>query len=155
MKPIAIIGVGNYLRQDEGVGIHATQLLRKKIKRADCEIIDAGVPSVALLHMLENRSLVIIVDCADFAGQPGEIKTFQPEQIKHEEKKEISLHATDLMTVFEMAKSMGISLPSIFIIGIQPETVEQGMELSEPVQKSLQNLPDLVKKILEEKIIRH
>ncbi len=155
MKSIAIIGVGNYLRQDEGVGIHATQFLRNQFKHEDCEVIDAGVPSIALLHMLDNRKLVVIIDCADFAGSPGEIKTFQPEQLKYEEKREVSLHATDLLTVFEMARSMGMGLPPIFIVGIQPESVAQGMELSKPVQSAVQSIPKIIEELLAEQLTIH
>jgi hydrogenase maturation protease len=148
MKPIAIIGVGNYLMGDEGVGIHVTQRLRKEFMRDDCDIIDAGVPSMALLHMMEGRNLVIIIDCADFGGTPGEIKSFRPEQVKREENKEISLHATDLLTTLDVGRSIGLQLPPIWIIGIQPARVEQTMKLSDQVSRALEKIPDAIKNVI-------
>jgi hydrogenase maturation protease len=150
MKPIAIIGVGNYLMSDEGVGIHATKKLRQEMTRDDCDIIDAGVPSLALVHMLQNRKLTIIIDCADFGGRPGEMKAFKPEDVHYEHQSELSLHAGDLLTTLEMSKTLGLSLPNIVIIGIQPDNVEKGMQLSNKVQKALAKLPDLVADIVKQ-----
>jgi len=148
VKSIAIIGVGNYLMGDEGVGIHATQKLRREFNRDDCDIIDAGVPSMALLHMIEGRNLVIIIDCADFGGMPGEIKSFRPEQVKREENKEISLHATDLLTTLDVGKSIGLQLPPIWIIGVQPTSIEQTMQLSNEVNAALEEIPDAIENII-------
>lgn len=150
MKPIAIIGVGNYLMADEGVGIHATQKLRQEFKNDDCDIIDAGVPSMALLHMTQGRKLVIIIDCAEFGGKPGEIITFKPEQVKRERNSIISLHGTDLLSTLDVGQSLGLSQPPIWIIGIQPVKVEMSQELSPEVKKSLNELPRHIEKIIGE-----
>ena len=115
---------------DEGVGIHATNSLRKDLKRDDCDIIDAGVPSMALLHMLEGRRLVFIIDCVDFGGSPGEMEIFHPEEVKQEENSEISLHATDLLTTLDVGKKIGMELPPIWIIGIQPDRIGKNGSIS-------------------------
>ena len=149
MKPIAIIGVGNYLMGDEGVGIHATKKLRQELKRDDCDIIDAGVPSMSLLHMIENRKLVIIIDCAEFGGKPGEIITFKPEQVKREKNNIISVHGTDLLSTLDLGQTLGLKQPSIWIVGIQPVRVEMSQELSLEVKNSLDNLSAYIEQIIE------
>lgn len=148
MKPIVIIGVGNYLMGDEGVGIHATAKLRQEFKNDDCDIIDAGVPSMALLHMIENRKLVIIIDCAEFGGKPGEIITFKPEQVKRERNSIISLHGTDLLSTLDVGQTLGLAQPPIWIIGVQPVKVEMSQELSEEVNKSLDKLAQHIEEII-------
>jgi len=135
---------------DEGVGIHATKKLRQELIRDDCDIIDAGVPSLALVHMLQNRKLAIIIDCADFGGQPGEMKAFKPEEVHYEQQSELSLHAGDLLATLKMSKTLGLSLPNIVIVGIQPDNVERGMELSAKVQQALTKLPGLVADIIKQ-----
>lgn len=158
MKPIAIIGVGNFLMGDEGVGIHATQRLRKDLNRDDCDIIDAGVPSMALLHMIEGRRLVFIIDCVDFGGDPGEIEIFKPDEVSHGENPEISLHATDLLTTLDVGKKIGMELPPIWIIGIQPAGIEQTTELSEETSDALEDLPELIENFIStgtESIVNH
>ena len=149
MKPIAIIGVGNYLMGDEGVGIHASRKLREYIKREDCEIIDAGVPSMSLLHMLEGRKLAFIIDCADFDGDPGDIEIFTPEEVNREENPEISLHANDLLSTLDVGKKIGMDLPPIWIVGIQPERIEPSTELSEDVSQAILDLPELIENIID------
>lgn len=133
---------------DEGVGIHACKKLREFIKREDCEIIDAGVPSMSLLHMLEHRKLVFIIDCADFDGDPGEIEIFTPEEVEREDDDQISLHSTDLLSTLDVGKKIGMDMPPIWIVGIQPSRVEPTMELSEEVSQSLLDLPELIENII-------
>lgn len=155
VKPIAIIGLGNYLMGDEGVGIHATKKLREMDWPGDVDIIDAGVPSLALLHMMEGRKLVIVIDCADFGGKPGEVKSFNPDQIKRPAPdKKVSLHAADLLTTFDIAANAGLPLPPIWIIGIQPTRVEMTMELSEETQKALDEIPAVVTKLIDQNVPR-
>lgn len=149
MKPIVIIGVGNLLMGDEGVGIHACKKLRQLLKREDCEIIDAGVPSMALLHMLEGHKLAFIIDCADFGGDPGEIEIFTPDEVNREDDPIMSLHSTDLLSTLDVAKKIGMDLPQIWIVGIEPSRIEQSMELSEDVSNALLDLPELIENIID------
>ena len=72
-----------------------------------------------------------------------------PEDVKYESKKEISLHANDLFTTLELGKSIGLALPDIYIIGIQPAKVEQGMILSDEVEAALGKLPTEIKELVE------
>ncbi len=134
---------------DEGVGIHAAHKLSAEFKRDDCEIIDGGVPSISLLHMIEGRSLVIIIDCAEFGGKPGEIITFKPDQIKREKNSVISLHGGDLLSTLDTGSLLGLKMPSIIIIGIQPDKIEMSHELSNKVKMAVDRLPEVIKDILD------
>lgn len=137
---------------DEGVGIHATKKLREHNWTDDVEIIDAGVPSLALLHMMEGRKLVIIIDCADFGGKPGEIACFNPDQVKRAPpEKKASLHSADLLTTFDVAAETGLPLPPVWIIGVQPARVEMTMELSEEVQAVLEQLEIIIRDLIRQK----
>lgn len=141
---IAIIGVGNYLMGDEGVGIHAIEELRSLEWPDNVEIIDGGTPGVGLLHLIDGRDIAIIVDCADFGGVPGEIKIFDPDSLKQDARAESGLHATDLLTALELAKKTVKYPKKVRIIGIQPKTIEMRNTLSEEVKSSLKKLPRMV-----------
>jgi len=147
-KPTVIIGVGNYLMSDEGVGIHAIAKLREMKWPDDVELIDGGTPGVTLLHMMEGRKLVIIIDCADFGGKPGKIGIFDPDELRRDENTEISLHATDLLGSLELARRTGNYPEKVIIVGIQPVKIEMGTSLSGDLADSLTQLPDIVKNIL-------
>lgn len=152
MKPIAIIGVGNYLMGDEGAGIHATHKLRDKFGRDDCDIIDGGVPSISLLHMIENRQLVIIIDCAEFGGKPGEIISFRPDDVKREANNIISLHGSDLLSTLDVGTTLGLKMPPIWIIGIQPVKIEMSRELSPEVQRAVDNISGVIENIIADNV---
>ena len=136
---------------DEGVGIHATKKLRELEWPQNIDIIDAGVPSLALLHMMEKRQFVIVIDCADFGGQPGEITTFTPDQVKRREPdRQLSLHGNNLMTTFDIAVQTGLPIPPVWIVGIQPACVEMTTELSDEAKAALDHLPHIIRKLIEE-----
>ena len=148
-KPIAIIGVGNYLMSDEGVGIHAIKFLENLEWSDDIELIDGGTPGVALMYLLENRKLVILIDCADFNAKPGEISVFDPNDLIRDENSEISLHATDLLSSLELAKRLGSYPEDVVIVGIQPSSIDMGMEVSSEAKNALEHLRPVIDKILK------
>ncbi|HPQ80383.1 MAG TPA: hydrogenase maturation protease [bacterium] len=147
-KPAVIIGVGNYLMGDEGVGVHAIAALQEVNLPGEVELIDAGTPGISLVHMIDGRRLAVIIDCADFGGKPGEIKSFDPETLKRDENAEISLHATDLLSALALAKSTGNYPKRVMILGIQPKGIEMGIRLSSEVESALPLLPDLIRDII-------
>lgn len=140
MKSVAIIGIGNYLLGDEGVGIHAINLCREKRWPAGVEIMDGGTAGVSLLHMIRDRDLAIFIDCADFGGSPGEVRAFDPKSIVRHESSEVSLHATDLLTTLDLASHTGNYPQSAVIIGIQPAALRMTTELSPEVKVSLDSV---------------
>lgn len=148
--PIAIIGLGNYLRGDEGVGIHAVEKLRGMPWPDTVEIIDGGTPGVGLLHLIEERRLALIIDCADFGGKPGEIEVFDPDRLERDEKEEISLHATDLLTSLELARRVGRYPQKAMILGIQPKSISPSVSLSPEVLGAIDKIPDMVKEVIRE-----
>ncbi len=147
MKPTAIIGVGNFLMSDEGVGIHAISELRKFQWPDSVEIIDGGTPGVSLLHMIDGRKLVILIDCADFGGKPGEIRTFDPEELERDQNSEVSLHATDLLGALALAKSAENYPEKVIIVGIQPKKIEMGTTLSEPAALAITEIHEFIRNL--------
>lgn len=143
-KPIAIIGVGNLLMTDEGVGCQAISYLEKQNLPTDVELIDAASGGLPLMYMLEDRKKVIIIDCADFEGEVGSVILIDPEKLEHKENKMISLHGTELLQTLKLAKSACKYPEVIHIIGVQPEKIVQGMKLTSKVQDALPDIHRLV-----------
>ena len=145
MKQIAIIGVGNLLMGDEGVGIHAIKHLRQFEWPENVELIDAGVPGAALLHILEKYDLNIIIDCADFGKEPGEILEVDVRHLKKPDEDVISLHGTSLLGTISLAEQLNIKTGKIILICVQPQTIEMTGELSDTVQSSLPKIMKAVR----------
>lgn len=143
---VVIIGVGNYLMGDEGAGIHAIQKLRTAELPYNCEIVDGGTAGFSLLHIIEDRDLVVIIDCADFGGAPGEMRIFDPDDLRREETRTAGLHATDLLTVLNLARAAGNYPLKVIIIGIQPGKIGMGTTLSAKVESALDGIETLLKK---------
>ena len=136
-KKVAIIGVGNALMGDEGVGIHAIKYLEQSDWPENVELIDAGVPGPSLLYMLEEHELSIIIDCGDFKGKPGEVLVVDQENLKKSGDDIISLHETSLLGNLALAEQLNMELGKVVLICIQPKTLEMSTDLSDEIAHSL------------------
>lgn len=150
---IVVIGVGNLLLADEGVGIHAVQELKKESFPPFVEIIDGGTAGIDLLFLLEDAHRAIIIDCVEAASEPGTILRIPVEElILQAPAQAISLHDINLIGVLSMAKDLG-KLPATVIFGVQPAEIRFGTELTTAVNESLPRLLDLVQEEINKFII--
>ncbi|MFA5424413.1 MAG: hydrogenase maturation protease, partial [Phycisphaerae bacterium] len=103
---IAVVGLGNTIMADEGIGCVIAEVLSKgQAKYPGVEFIEAGCGGINLLHIMAERKKVIIIDCAIMGTEPGKIKRFTPEQAQSVKKlAHFSLHEVDVMKVIEMAR---------------------------------------------------
>ena len=79
---IVIIGVGNLLLKDEGLGIHVVRELREKALPPGVEVIDGGVAGIGLLDLFQGARKLVLIDAADMNLAPGTVVRFTPEDIR-------------------------------------------------------------------------
>jgi len=147
-KKVAVVGVGNVLLKDEGIGVHVARALREKFgtDRADIEIIDGGTsPDVFLL--LEGVRKLILVDAVKGGGNPGSIYRFHPDDIIPEGKYVISAHQVGLLEGLRMLEYSGFKPESIVIIGVEPKEIDWGLELTTELSEKL---PEILKVVMAE-----
>jgi len=149
---IAVIGLGNRLLADEGVGLHALELLRKRLKKSrieDIDLIEAGTLGMNLLHQLEEREKIIFIDAGKCGSNPGEYKRFNPHEVISRKKlQNYSLHEFDLLEFLEFADKLGMTkCTEIVVYCIRPADMGFSENLSTDVQK---NLPHLIRDISNE-----
>ena len=147
-KKIAVVGVGNVLLKDEGIGVHVARALSEKIgtARTDIEIIDGGTsPDVFLL--IEGVSKLILVDAVKGGGNPGSIYRFHPDDIIPEGKYVISAHQIGLLDGLHMLEYSGFKPHSIVIIGVEPKEIDWGLELTTELNEKL---PEILKVVMAE-----
>ncbi|HAG10931.1 MAG TPA: Ni,Fe-hydrogenase maturation factor [Desulfotomaculum sp.] len=153
-KKLVVIGIGNFLQGDEGVGVHAVDELSKENLDPRVEIIDGGAAGFDLLFLLEDADFAIIIDCMEARLEPGTIFRLTAEELFLSAKTDtmrnkLSLHETYLPEVLLAAKELN-KLPPTIIFGIQPKEITISCSLSAPVQKALPKLFRAVKKEISE-----
>jgi hydrogenase maturation protease len=131
-KNTIVLGLGNPLMSDEGIGIH---LIRKLSEQQDkfpsVEFIDAGTGGMNILHLIANRKKAVIIDCVKMGKKPGTIKRFEPADVKTVKKMtHFSLHEADILRIIELSRQLGECPEKIVIFGIEPESLELGQKLT-------------------------
>ena len=145
---IIILGVGNILLKDEGIGVHVVLELQKQKLPSNVEVIDAGTASLNILACLNNTKKLIIIDAVKGRRNPGMIYRIYPNDLENlEDKDSLSLHQIDVMQSLRIiAKTSGLP-DEVVIIGIEPENIEWGTELSNKLKSKI---PQVVSRVLKE-----
>jgi len=151
-KPsIAVIGIGNILMKDEGVGCHAANLLLSQYEfEPEITIIDAGTTGTDLLPYLEKHSRIIILDAVDFEREPGFIGSIENNDILTRLTTKMSMHHMGITDVLSTAKLLDIVPEQIFLLGMQPKDLSVGMEMTEVVKNRLPRMLEVAVMKLEE-----
>ncbi len=125
-----IIGVGNTLRKDDGIGPYIIKKLKRK--NLNCLLIDAGeTPENYIETILQHKpEELIIIDATDFGAEPGEWKIFSERDLKKEKISTLSSHSLPLSLWIALLKKEIPSL-KIQLIGIQPADIGLGDTISE------------------------
>ena len=134
-KDTIVLGLGNPLMSDEGIGGFVVEQLKKAaVQYPNVEFVDAGTAGMSLLHLLAGRRKAVIIDCAFMGTEPGTIKKFTPDDVSSVKKLvHQSLHELDILKVIEISKQMGEAPEEIIIFGIEPQKIEPGQEISQPL----------------------
>lgn len=140
-KPVVVLGLGNPLMADEGIGVYLVERVRESAAEYPAvDFVDAGTGGLSILHHIEGRRKAVVIDCAFMDEPPGAIRRFTPEEVRSTKVlAHQSLHEADLMRIIAMARQLGQAPDEIVIFGIQPERVEfrQGLSrtLAEKIDK--------------------
>ena len=144
-KRLAIIGLGNPLRGDDGIGPRVVEELTRRGLPEGVMALDMGNAGLDLLQVLEGWERVVIVDAADVGREPGQFVRFTPAQARLTEAADrFSLHHAGLGEVLALADALGLVLPEMVIFGVQPAEVGWKEGLSPAVEAMLPVLTDAV-----------
>jgi hydrogenase maturation protease len=153
IKPVIVIGLGNPLMADEGIGSALVAALAEKTQAGtlptdDVEYLDGGCGGMYLLHSIAGRRKVVLIDCAKMGLTPGTMRRFTPDDVATvKQMTHLSLHEVDILRVIELARMLDQCPDEIVIFGIQPQTIELQMHLTDTLQ---QRLPEYISQIVQE-----
>lgn len=141
-----ILGIGNLLMGDEGVGVHTVRALGKMALPAGIELVDGGT-SPELLQYLDTAEKLVVIDAMDISDAPGSIYRFRLNDLKTEPKGMASAHDIGLMSLINLSRLTGRRIPETVFIGVQPKTMDWGMELSPDV---MAKIPVILRLVMQE-----
>lgn len=146
-----VIGVGNPLMSDDGVGQRLLEALAARATPDDrVEFLDAGTLGFMLLPRVEQCDALLALDAANVGGAPGELRVFEGTDFDDFVRQpRCSVHELGLHELIDAARLTG-ALPSRrALVGVQPERLGWGMALSPPVEAALPAAVDAAASILE------
>ena len=140
---VAVLGMGNELLRDEGIGVHVIRRLEQISGLDDVRLIDGGTSPDAI-DLIGNAQKLIIVDAAHMHDEPGAVYRLTPQQVSA--RKPSTVHE---FSVIEMLWMMDLlsQIPEVIIIGIEPKEIDWGLELSPELERKL---PEIVGVVLDE-----
>lgn len=112
--------------------------------------IDGGTIGLDLLPFIEESERLLMIDAVDFKAQPGTVKVIEGKNIPAFLDSKLSVHQIGLPDLLFSAGLMGITPPELCLVGIQPDKLEVGLQLSEKLRKNLQVLIDATLEKLSE-----
>jgi hydrogenase maturation protease len=144
-----VLGLGNILNRDEGLGVHALRILQKEIEgKTAFECLDGGVLGLDLLPLVENSSHLLVLDAIQ-AGKPaGTLLELDKREIPLFRHIKLSEHQITFQEVLGLAQIRDKMPAHLILLGIQPDDLSIGTELSPLVQQSVDALISRAKEIL-------
>ncbi len=147
---VTILGIGNILLMDEGAGVRVIEkLLAAYHMPDDVEVIDGGTMGLELLPYIEDKENVIIVDVVKSGNPPGTIVRLEGKDVPVFLSSKISPHQLGLSDLLAVAQITDRMPRHIVLIGIEPERIDTGLDLSGTIQSGIDTLVAMVIKELE------
>lgn len=148
VRDTLVVGLGNPLRGDDGVGVRVVQSLAMQELPVGVELSDGGTRGLELVNLMEGWQRVILVDAANVGKAHGEFVRFGLDEARllgsHER---ISVHAAGLQDALLLAQVLGVLPEEVVIYGVQPARLDWDAELSPQVEAAV---PEIARCILNE-----
>jgi hydrogenase maturation protease len=148
---VAVIGVGNILMGDEGLGVHALAPLKARLGElaGSVEVVDAGTALVDVIDDYAEYDAILLIDAVRGGGEPGAIYRFDPQALDGTGRTGVmtSLHEISVLDALDLARLAGREILKLRIVGMEPETMGRSLEMSKTVRE---RLPRLVETVMDE-----
>ena len=146
-KKITILGLGNILLRDEGVGVWIAEELAKRNLPENVEIIDGGTAGLDILTSMKDVDKLIIIDALQGDEKPGTVYRLHPEDLPVPSDSYVSVHQMNIVEGLNIAQKTGNAPQEAVIIGVEPEDMDWGLGVTSNIQ---QKFPEIIDIVLEE-----
>lgn len=135
-RNVAVLGVGNVLEEDDGVGIYAAAYLDANYTLGgDVRIINGGVEGINLLNLFLENDRIVILDTINLNDEPGSIYNIPSHELSGHGLNSGGAHEVGVMQCLDMIELMGRPLPESNVMGIVPARITFHMGLSEELTR--------------------
>jgi hydrogenase maturation protease len=143
-KRVIVLGVGNLLLSDEGVGVHVAKKLMETELPPGVQVVEGGTDGFRLMNVVTEADRLIIVDAVKGGEAPGSIYRFDIKDAPtYPDAYKTSVHQIGILEVVHLSELVG-KTPETVIIGVEPRSLDMGMELSPEVEAKLPRIIELV-----------
>lgn len=148
---IVVLGVGNILLTDEGLGVHVVEDLKANYTfTPQISLIDGGTMGMELLTYMRGMKKILLIDAVNGGEAPGIIYEFPHRELEQYFTDHISVHEVGMQDILRIRAIQENPLEDAIVIGVEPESLDVGFEPSAPVQKALPEVKDRVLRVLRE-----
>jgi hydrogenase maturation protease len=145
-----VLGVGNILLQDEGVGVRVVEHLQQHYSFADSvELLDGGTLGLDLINYLEELDNLLVLDAVNHGQSPGSFIRLVDDEIPALLQQKMSPHQIGLSDILSVARLRDMLPKQVVLLGVQPAAIQTGLELSPTVQACVGTLVEQVLQQLE------
>ena len=142
-----ILGIGNVLLSDEGVGVHVANELTKMDLPPHVSVVEGGTDGFRLLNIVTGADRLIIVDAVKGGDEPGSIYRFDVDEVRNcPSGFKTSVHQIGILEVIDLSGLIG-KTPHATVIGVEPKSLEMCMELSPEIKEKV---PKIIELVIEE-----
>jgi hydrogenase maturation protease len=141
---IVVLGLGNILLSDEGVGVHAVHAIKRQYDfHPKINLVDGGTMGLDLLPLFQNGERILIIDAVDFKKSPGYVGVMEGDAIPSALNAKLSAHHIGLSDLLFTAKLMRTTPPEICLIGIQPKSLQLGLDMTQEIGAQMDSIISL------------
>jgi len=144
VKQVLVLGIGNLLMQDDGVGVHVIRMLEKQNLPPGVEVVDGGTHSYDLLDYFSQADQCIVIDAMHAGGKPGTIYRVPLDELDLKPNPNMaSLHELSFAEAMYMLNLQGYN-PRVVVYGVEPHTVDLGLELTPCVAGQVPRIVEMI-----------
>lgn len=142
---ILVLGLGNFVHADDGLGVHAIHLLQKDPRvPPDVTLLDGGTQGLSLIPLISGFRRVLVIDAVDVGEAPGSLLRLEGKAVQSLPGK-ATVHALGFADLMVALKLLGDEPDEVVLLGVQPQsTSDWTAELTPPVAKALRKIPEIV-----------
>lgn len=147
MSRTLVLGVGNILLQDEGVGVRVVEHLKEHYNfPEEVQVLDGGTMGLDLLYYLEGADRLLVIDAVDATRPPGTLLRLADGEIPTFLGRKLSPHQIGLADLLSVAGLRDLTPHQVVLVGVQPASLETGLNLSPTIRAQLPSIVEIVLK---------